>query len=171
MLKVIDSHFHIWRQQDLPWLVGPMGGRRIGDAPYREVAAEEALTVERDAKEGGLVPDFAALASDRCDPARLHPLVREFYEHTARFAMDVWSETYFPSNVALWLLVKTICRLVNQLKTSYQDLVQSEHMAALGRLSAGIGHELRGAVDPLIAGLGSLEVELGRLLETARADL
>ena len=23
MQRVIDSHFHIWRQQDLPWLVGP----------------------------------------------------------------------------------------------------------------------------------------------------
>ena len=97
------------------WLVGPMGGRAIGDLPYREVAEREGLTVERQASEGGLVPDFSALASDACDPARLHPLVREFYEHTARFAMDVWSRTYFPSNVALWLLVKTISRQVNQL--------------------------------------------------------
>src|SRR5262249_8272233 len=39
--------------------------------------------------------------------------------------------------------------------------------AALGRLSGGIGHELRAAVDPLLAGIGSLEGQIGRLLEAA----
>lgn len=29
--------------------------------------------------------------------------------------MDVWSKTYFPTNIALWLLVATISRQVNQL--------------------------------------------------------
>jgi len=29
--------------------------------------------------------------------------------------MDVWSKTYFPTNIGLWLLVKTISRQVNQL--------------------------------------------------------
>jgi len=58
-------------------------------------------------------------------------------------------------------------RLVSQLKTSYQELVQAEHMAALGRLSGGIGHELRTAVDPLLTGIGSLETQLALLLETA----
>ena len=29
--------------------------------------------------------------------------------------MDVWPKTYFPANVALWLLVTTISRKVNQL--------------------------------------------------------
>jgi len=59
-------------------------------------------------------------------------------------------------------------RLVNQLKTSYQELVQSEHMAALGRLSGGIGHELRGVVDPLLAGIGALEAQVAKVLEGGR---
>ncbi|MBS3649847.1 amidohydrolase [Pseudaminobacter sp. 19-2017] len=33
--KVIDSHFHIWRQQDLPWLSGPMVPRIFG--PYEPI--------------------------------------------------------------------------------------------------------------------------------------
>src|SRR5882724_9086372 len=37
------------------------------------------------------------------------------------------------------------------------------------RLSAGIGHELKSAVAPLLAGVGSLEVQLGRLLEAGGA--
>jgi L-fuconolactonase len=33
--RAIDSHFHIWRQQDLPWLVGPMVPRIFG--PYEPI--------------------------------------------------------------------------------------------------------------------------------------
>lgn len=35
MQKVIDSHFHIWRQHDQPWLVGPMVPRIFG--PYEPI--------------------------------------------------------------------------------------------------------------------------------------
>jgi hypothetical protein len=103
------------RWRDVPWLAGPIGGDVIGDAPYQAVAAEDGLTVERTSRDGGLVPDFSALRGGAFDPDRVHPLVREFYEHTTAFAMDVWSRTYFPSNIALWLLVTTISRQVNQL--------------------------------------------------------
>ena len=103
------------RWRDVPWLEGPIGRDVIGDAPYRDVAREQGLTLERRSRDGGLVPDFAALAGGDFDPARLHPLVREFYEHTTAFAMDVWSRTYFPGSIGLWLLVTTISRQVDQL--------------------------------------------------------
>jgi len=35
MMKAIDSHFHIWRQNDQPWLVGPMVPRIFG--PYEPI--------------------------------------------------------------------------------------------------------------------------------------
>ena len=35
MQKAIDSHFHIWRQKDQPWLVGPMVPRIFG--PYEPI--------------------------------------------------------------------------------------------------------------------------------------
>jgi L-fuconolactonase len=35
MQKAIDSHFHIWRQNDQPWLVGPMMPRIFG--PYEPI--------------------------------------------------------------------------------------------------------------------------------------
>jgi hypothetical protein len=103
------------RRDDVAWLLGPLGGAVIGDAPYREVADAEGLSCERDAADGGLVPRFEALDGPGFDSARVHPSVRDFYEHTARYAMDVWSETYFPANLALALLVTTISRQVNQL--------------------------------------------------------
>lgn len=35
MIPIIDAHHHIWRQQDLPWLRGPMAPRIFG--PYEAI--------------------------------------------------------------------------------------------------------------------------------------
>jgi C4-dicarboxylate-specific signal transduction histidine kinase len=90
-----------------------------------------------------------------------------------RFILKPWEPEDMRVTVRRALETKRLSdehdRLVNQLRTSYDELVQSEHMAALGRLSAGIGHELKSAVDSLTAGLGSLELQLGRLLEAGGA--
>ena len=37
-MRVIDSHFHVWRQADLPWLSGPMQPRIFG--PYEAIRRE-----------------------------------------------------------------------------------------------------------------------------------
>lgn len=34
-MRVVDSHFHVWRQADLPWLTGPMQPRIFG--PYEAI--------------------------------------------------------------------------------------------------------------------------------------
>ena len=34
-MRIIDSHFHVWRQADLPWLTGPMQPRIFG--PYEPI--------------------------------------------------------------------------------------------------------------------------------------
>lgn len=103
------------RESEEPWLSGPSGGDHIGDRPYEEVAAREDLEVVRRASSGGLLPDFGVLEGPGCAIAQLHPAVRHFYEHTATYRMDVWSDTFFPGNIGLWLLVTTISRKVDQL--------------------------------------------------------
>lgn len=114
-------YFLIWvfgrtyRRDEVAWLAGPMGGPVIGDETYREVCEAEGLTIERHVQNGGLVPSMEQLRSPSFDPAQVHPQASEFYEQTAQFAMDVWSQTYFPAKLVLWLLVKTISRQVNQL--------------------------------------------------------
>ena len=113
--RLIQLFGRTHRWEEVPWLVGPLGGNTIGEAPYREVAAAEDLSVERRARNGGLIPSFSALRGERFDPSRLHPLVQEFYERTSEFAMDVWSKTYFPTSIGLTLLVTTISRQVDQL--------------------------------------------------------
>jgi hypothetical protein len=104
-----------YRRSEIEWLLGPMGGELIGDAAFRDVARTEGLTIERDAREGGLIPKFEALRGEGFEPSKTDSLIREFYEHTSAFSMDVWSETFFPSNIGLYLLVRTISRQVDQL--------------------------------------------------------
>jgi hypothetical protein len=118
------------RREDIPWLMGPLGGATIGDAPYRQVAEQEGLTIERHAHAGGLVPSFEQLRSDAFDPDRLQPTVRDFYEQTTQWAMDVWSQTYFPASIGLWLLVTTISRQVNQLNFPLSPLETAHGLAS-----------------------------------------
>jgi hypothetical protein len=118
------------RRADVAWVDGPLGADVIGDAPYREAAAREGLTVERTSRDGGLIPDFEALRGAGFDPTRVHPLVRDFYEHTTAFAMDVWSRTYFPASVAMWLLVTTISRQVDQLNFPLSPLDTAHGMTS-----------------------------------------
>lgn len=103
------------RDADAPWLVGPVGSDFIGDRPYDEWAASSGATAERHARDGGLLAEFAALRSDAFEPARVDPRVRHFYEQTAVYRLDMWARSWFPANVALWLLVTTISRKVDQL--------------------------------------------------------
>ena len=118
------------RESEVPWLVGPMGSDYIGDKPYEECAEREGLTIERQARTGGLVPNFDSLASPGFDVARVHPRVRHFYEHTAGYRMDVWAESSFPANLGLWLLVTTISRKVNQLNFPLRVLETAKGMAS-----------------------------------------
>ena len=38
---MIDAHHHIWRQQDLPWLAGPMQPRIFG--PYEPIRRDYSI--------------------------------------------------------------------------------------------------------------------------------
>ena len=116
------------RESSVPWLSGPIGADYIGDTPYEEVAARENLALVRRSVRGGLVPDVGALNGPGFHADRLRPEVRHFYEHTAMYRMDVWSETFFPGKIGLWLLVTTISRKVNQLNFPLHALATARGM-------------------------------------------
>jgi predicted TIM-barrel fold metal-dependent hydrolase len=50
MVSVIDSHFHIWRRDDLPWLNGPMVPRIFG--PYEPIRRDYPIAEYRGELEG-----------------------------------------------------------------------------------------------------------------------
>lgn len=111
-----------YREEEIEWLAGPVGGDYIGDRPYEETAEAEGLTLERGAREGGLVPDFDALAGPGFEPSAVDSRIRDFYEGTAGYRLDTWSTTYFPARLPLWLLVTTISRRVDQLNFPLEGL-------------------------------------------------
>jgi signal transduction histidine kinase len=90
-----------------------------------------------------------------------------------RFVLKPWKPEEMRLTVRRALETKRLSdeheRLVTQLKSSHQELARSEHMAALGRISAGIGHELARTVQPMMAALADLEQELQRLVQLGKA--
>lgn len=112
------------------WLDGPCGNAYIGVKPYEETAKREDLSLVRNAGEGGLIPDFDLLRSPDFDPSQVDQEIRDFYEGTAGFKLDTWATTYFPANIALWLLVQTISRRVDQLNFPLDGLDAARGMTS-----------------------------------------
>jgi hypothetical protein len=112
------------------WLVGPLGGATIGERCYEETAAAEGLTLVRQAREGGLIPRFESLRSAGFDPDRVDAKIRDFYERTHAYGLDTWATTYFPARLALWALVTTISRRVDQLNFPLDGLDTSHGMTS-----------------------------------------
>lgn len=76
-----------------PWLSGPVGDPHgIGADFFQRLAARDGLQLDTSTEPRGLLDRFAALAGPHFDPSKVHPDVAAFYENTASFDFDVWSE-------------------------------------------------------------------------------
>ena len=77
----------------VPWLQAPTHtAGPVGDGWLDATATAVGGRVVRDDDTAGLVPDLGALDGPRFAAADLHPLVRDFYEHTAAWRMEAWSQ-------------------------------------------------------------------------------
>jgi hypothetical protein len=75
---------------ELPFVVPHVStGRRVGTGYVRELAARYGGVYEPDASDVGIVASLDDLAGPEFDPAAVDPRVREFYEHTTRFSLDI----------------------------------------------------------------------------------
>lgn len=79
--------------EDLPFVV-PLEahGRYVGTNYVARLAEHLGGTYTKEAPDVGIVPSIDELAGPDFDPADVDPLVREFYEHTTRFALDIVPE-------------------------------------------------------------------------------
>ncbi|WP_286929591.1 MULTISPECIES: hypothetical protein [Aeromicrobium] len=78
------------RAADLPFVVPrPARSRFVGTDYVRALAEELGGTYTADHPDTGIVASLDALAGPDFDPQHVDPLVREFYEHTTRFALDI----------------------------------------------------------------------------------
>ena len=81
------------RAEDLPFVVPrATRSRYVGTGYLRELAAELGGRYVPAAPDVGIVSSVQELASPDFDPAGLDPQVREFYEHTTRFSLDIVPE-------------------------------------------------------------------------------
>lgn len=110
------------QKDEAPWLNCPMGPRgQIGVEFYAALAAREQLSIEK-SPDAGLLPDFDVLARAGFDPGRVHPDVRKFYEHTARFQLQAWSEAPLLTRFFLWGLTRFVSRPMDQLNFPVSSL-------------------------------------------------
>jgi hypothetical protein len=79
--------------ENLPFVV-PLEARTryVGTGYVRELAQVLGGTYVPDAADAGIVASLDELAGPDFDPVAAHPLVREFYEHTTRFRLDIVPE-------------------------------------------------------------------------------
>jgi hypothetical protein len=81
------------KREDVPFVV-PLASqtRYVGTDYVRSLAQVLGGTYTPDVADIGIVASLDELAGPSFDPAGTDPLVREFYEHTTRFALDIVPE-------------------------------------------------------------------------------
>src|SRR4051794_21655303 len=75
------------------WLTAPThGGGPVADGWLRSAAAAYGGTVHEDEEGAGLLPDLSVLDGPGFRASDLRPEVRDFYEHTSDWRMEVWTQ-------------------------------------------------------------------------------
>jgi hypothetical protein len=75
------------------WLSAPMNvGETVGDAWLEPAAAVHGGTVHDDEPGAGLLADMSELDGPRFRARDLRPEIRDFYEHTSEWRMEVWTQ-------------------------------------------------------------------------------
>jgi hypothetical protein len=75
------------------WLAAPMhDGATIGDAWLQDAAAAYGGVVREQVPGAGLLADMAQLDGPGFRAAGLRPEIRDFYEHTSGWRMEVWTQ-------------------------------------------------------------------------------
>jgi hypothetical protein len=118
------------RKTEAPWLDCVLGRPGvIGTGVYHRIAEEEKLEIGQP-PDAGLIPSFECLRGPSFDPERVDARIRHFYEHTALYKLEVWSEVYFAGKFVLWLLVEFISRRMDQLNFPISSLEVAKGMTS-----------------------------------------
>lgn len=112
-----------------PWLEGPYGSTdRIGADYFERLAEERGLTVRGHRDDAGLMASFGALAGAGFSPEAVHPRVRDFYERTASYSLDAWSQWSGAFKPFGGLLALLFSRRLQQLNVPLSPLETSRGM-------------------------------------------
>jgi hypothetical protein len=105
------------------WLDAPVSGSaKVADGWLDAEAARRGWLLDRHDSSAGLLPSMAMLDGLGFDSARLRPEIRDFYEHTAAWDMEVWtgwSPLFWPAGE---LVARLFGRRVEQLALPMRPL-------------------------------------------------
>lgn len=133
------------------WLDGPIGQPEgIGPDYFQEFARKSSLEIGAGA---GLLDDFAGLRGPDFDPIDVARPVVEFYEKTADYSLDAWSEWCNAFRPFGWLLALLFSRRLQQLNVPLRPLDTSR----------GVTSEILRVNDP-VSGQHRFTAWLRRLL-------
>lgn len=101
---------------DETWLAGPCGDRdRVGDSWLRREAERHGARVLDREADAGLLPSMTVLDGPAFDSNDLHVKVRDFYENTTRWRVDLWSQWSPWAWPFGWLVSALFARRLQQL--------------------------------------------------------
>ena len=117
------------RLREFAWLDGPIGPPKIG-ASFHLALAHSARLEVREGGSMGLLADCAMLDCEGFDAGRLNPAVRDFYERTGRYHLDVWSQwspLFWPFG---WALITFVSRRMEQLNFPMYPIETAQGMTS-----------------------------------------
>ncbi|PSK88869.1 hypothetical protein [Taibaiella chishuiensis] len=112
-----------------PWLEGPTGDEQIGSSFYQTYARAEGLQTFAE-PDAGLLADFRKVIAVN-DPHRdkLKSSIIHFYEHTAAYKLEVWSQWFRPMRFFARTLVGLVSTKMDQLNIPLNPLETSRGMS------------------------------------------
>jgi two-component system NtrC family sensor kinase len=178
-LKLIERVFAAESDVDLRLTNSPVRGLEIAE----RLELDAVISDQRMPEMNGL--DFLGLLRDR--RPRAHRILLTAYPELEvvlkaindglvyRFVLKPWDLDDMRVSVRRALEAKRLAdeheRLSGQLRAQFDELVRNERLASIGRLSAGVGHELGNAATPLLMNVDLMVDEVVRLQELFRASL
>ena len=176
-LKLIERVFAAESDVDLRVTKSPMHGLEIAERLELDVVISD----QRMPEMSGL--DFLGRLRDR--RPRAHRILLTAYPELEvvlqaintglvyRFVLKPWDLDDMRVSIRRALEAKRLAdeheRLSARLRAQFDELVRAERLASIGRLSAGVGHELGNAATPLLLNVELLVDEVDRFQQLFRA--
>ena len=115
--------------EQYPWLKGPVGDQQIGSTFYETYAHTAGLEIKKE-PDAGLLTDFSkVIPKDDPNLLLLNPAITHFYEHTAAYKLEVWSQWFRPIRFFARTLVKMLSSKMDQLNIPLNPLETSRGMS------------------------------------------
>ncbi len=121
------------------WLEGPRAGvDGVGDGYFQSLAQSKGLVLADASPNVGVMEDFHALTGPTFDAAKIDPAIARFYEQTAGYELDVWSQWSGVFRPFGRLLARLFSRRLRQLNVPLSGLDTSR----------GLSNEVIRLIDP-----------------------